>query len=493
MAYIGAVNASTFFIETDNESLIQSLYEEMRYKEPEFQQNQFSKWDGKKRLFNRKNGTFPSGMLSMVLSYCKLYEEKADIQECIKEIIRPIERKDIQEWVDNLDIRSGGNKITPYDYQVEGLYNSIKYSRYLALAATSAGKTLLQYLCCRFWQEMMGEEGKILIVVPTLQLVNQTYADFGDYSSHDSNWSVDMNCHKAGDGVSPYSRKQIIICTWQTLGKQEREYFYGFNFLMGDEAHTFGSDTLDNIANNCINCWQRLGLTATLRRNSEDHRMKVAKHFGDSLRLISTKELQDRGLATKTVVNMIGLEYPTEVRRKWRNNPNYRDEMDFLIEYEPRNDVIVRLASRLKGNSLFLFNNIEHIEIISAKLTEKGVYHFVIHGDIKVEERDDIKAIIERGDDIVLLATYGTTSTGISIKKLHNLVYAHPRKTNISIQQSIGRLLRLHDSKDIAYIYDIFDIMQFSGKKNKSMEFAGERLSIYVEEGHPINSIMMQI
>lgn len=493
MAFIGVVNASTLFIETDNESLWQGLYDSLRYKEPTFQTNKWSKWDGTVRMFNKKNGTFPSGLLSTVLKMCIEYGEKYELEPMLKTLVRDIKKEDIQDWTDNLKVSSGGIEIKPYDYQVEALYYSIKYTRYLALAATSAGKSLIQYLTARFWLEMMGDEGKILIVVPTLQLVTQLAKDFEDYSQLNG-WDSNSFVHTAGDGVSPYTRKRIVICTWQTLKNQDRDFFQPFNFLIGDEAHTFSSECLEYISNSCINCWQRMGLTGTLRRNDPDHKIRVSKIFGDVKRLVTTKQLQDRGLATKTIVNMIVLSYPTELRRKWRSDPVLEKETKILCGYEPRNNVLVNLGKKLKGNSLFLFNNIEtHLEVVKDSMIAAGLKPFVIHGDVSVEEREEIKRHIETNDNVVLLASYGTTSTGISIKKLHNLVFAYPRKSNISIQQSIGRMLRLHDSKDISYIYDIVDELKYDGRINRAMDWAAERLDLYREEGQDIRAIRKEI
>lgn len=492
-AFVGVVNASTLFLETDNDSLWQAAYETLRYQDPTFERNAWSKWDGTVRMFNKKNGTFPSGLLSMMLKLCRDYEDKVDIEPLLKNLVRDISREDIQEWVDNLNVSSGGNPIKPYDYQVEALYYSVKYTRYLALAATSAGKSLMQYMKARFWLDMMADEAKILIVVPTLQLTQQLYKDFKDYSQLNG-WDTDAYVHVAGDGVSPYTRKRIVICTWQTLKNQDREFFQPFNFLMGDEAHTFSSESLDYISSSCINCWQRVGLTGTLRRNDPNHKIRVCKIFGDSKRLVTTKQLQDRGLATKTVVNMIVMSYPTEQRRKWRNDCTLEKETKIICGYEPRNKILVNLGRKLKGNSLFLFNNIEtHLEVVKEEMIKAGLKPFVIHGDISVEEREEIKRYMETHDDVILLASYGTTSTGISIKKLHNLVFAFPSKSNIRIQQSIGRMLRIHDSKDIAFIYDLIDEMKFDGRRNRTMEWAAERLDIYREEGQTIKTIKVDI
>jgi superfamily II DNA or RNA helicase len=136
-----------------------------------------------------------------------------------------------------------------------------------------------------------------------------------------------------------------------------------------------------------------------------------------------------------------------------------------------------------------LFDRVEkHLEIIAAELREEmpGKQILVITGDVENDDRNIIKAEMENGDNIVLLASYGTMSTGVSIKKLHNLVFCHPSKSVIRVLQSLGRLLRLHDTKDVANIYDIVDVASFMGRLNHAMRHAAERLGFYQDEQHQV-------
>ena len=492
-SFIGVVSASTFFLESDNESLIETLYQNLRYDEPEFQKNPYSKWDGSVRMFKKENGTFPSGLLHKVLIECKDFGEQYELDPIIKTFVRDVKHEDIQAWVDKLPLTSGGEKITAYDYQVRGLYLSILHTRYLAKAATSAGKSLLQYLLCRFWRDMYADEGKILIVVPTLQLTHQLYSDFCDYSSTDPDFDAEALVHVAGDGVSPLSRKRIVICTWQTLVKQSREFFHSFNFLMGDEAHTFSSESLKYIAENCINAYQRIGLTGTIKED-EGHKLRVIQHFGSIQTLITSKELRDRGLATQTKVHILKVEYDSTTKKMFFEDRDYKKEMQYLCEHPWRNKLITNLGFALEGNSLFLFEKVDgHLMLVRDQMIAAGLQPYIIHGDVPSHEREEIKQKIERGENIILLATYGTTSTGISIKKLHNLIFCGPTKSFIRVVQSIGRMLRLHSSKDISNIYDIVDIAKYSGRPNKAMEWADERIDIYASEQHETKIISLKV
>jgi superfamily II DNA or RNA helicase len=82
---------------------------------------------------------------------------------------------------------------------------------------------------------------------------------------------------------------------------------------------------------------------------------------------------------------------------------------------------------------------------------------FFVHGDVGVDEREEVRRITENESDAIIVASYGTFSTGINIKNLHNIIFAAPTKSKIRSLQSIGRVLRLGDNKDKAVLYDIAD------------------------------------
>ncbi len=481
------INAAFISVQTADEGIREDLYQYMRCSDPTFVKSTYSKWDGEVRFYDKKTGKISYGLLGTILTFCKERDYTIEIDPDLKRDISPVERPDVQEWVDNLKIMDKDEVIKPYDYQVEGLYLSCKYSRMTLLAATSAGKSLLQYLIIRYNQKAVP--GRILLVVPSINLVTQMYEDFKNYSSDDE-WDVASNCHRVHEGISPYTNKSVVISTWQSLKDLPPDYFYQFSTLLGDECHLFSGASLESIGKNCINAYNRIGLTGTLK-NNKMHPLQVQQHFGTIKRIVTTKQLQDAGRAAKTKITMFQIEHTTADRKKVAGM-KYQEEMDFIMAHPYRNKLIKGLAKTLKGNSLFLFDRIEaHLEIIAEELRHEmpGKRIMVITGNVENDDRQIIKAEMEaaeNGGDIVLLASYGTLSTGVSIKQLHNLVFCHPSKSIIRVLQSIGRILRLHATKDIANVYDICDIFMYSGSVNYCMTHAGHRLQFYQSEQHPI-------
>lgn len=489
------INASKVRLNTMDEGILEDLYRTLRFKEPTFAPNKFSKWDGEVRLFDKSTRLLNYGLIYHLLDLSRIRQWSLSLDDEIKQDLKPVTKGQIEEWCDSIDLRDGGNRISPYDYQREGLYLAIRYSRITLLAATSAGKSLLQYMIIRMMQEI-NPEGKILLVVPSINLVSQMKSDFANYSSHNG-WDAEKNCHCVAEGTSPFSNKPVIISTYQSLMNLDESYFHQYTTLLGDECHLYSAKSLEKIANSCINAYNRVGLTGTLKQDRL-HPLQVSQHFGVIKRIVTTKQLQDAGRAAKTSIVMALLKYQTEERKQlFDAGGDYQKEIEYLTQHKERNRIIANLASGLKGNSLLLFERVDShlIQVFEELKQRQGVQKkfLVIHGEIGNKERDIIKAETEAGNDITILATYGCMSTGVSIKKLHNLVFCHPSKSIIRILQSIGRLLRLHSSKDVANIFDLVDDLSYMGKKNHALNHSIERYGFYTEEQHPIRSLTINI
>jgi superfamily II DNA or RNA helicase len=175
----------------------------------------------------------------------------------------------------------------------------------------------------------------------------------------------------------------------------------------------------------------------------------------------------------------------------------YEDEIQFLIGHERRNKFITNLALDLKGNSLVLYSRVEAhgailYDLINKKVTE-GRKVFFIHGGVDAEEREQVREITEQQNDAIIVASYGTFSTGINIKNLHNVIFASPSKSRIRNLQSIGRVLRKGKNKVKAKLYDIADDLTLGSRKNYTLNHFIERVKIYVQEQFNYDIISVNI
>tara|TARA_B100000427_G_scaffold301036_1_gene283925 strand:+ start:1 stop:945 length:945 start_codon:yes stop_codon:yes gene_type:complete len=300
------------------------------------------------------------------------------------------------------------------------------------------------------------------------------YKDFADYG-----WDVGSYCHKIYAGRERETNSQVIITTWQSIYKLPRQYFERFSVVVGDEAHQFKSKSLVSIMTKLADAKFRYGFTGTLD-GSQTHKLVLEGLFGPSYKIIKTDELMKKGHLAKLDINVLLLKHP----------PNkfecFEDEVQYIINHERRNKFIRNLALDLKGNTLILYARVEaHGEplyemINNNTIEERNV--FFIHGGVATEDREKVREITEQEDNAIIIASYGTFSTGINIKRLHNIIFASPSKSRIRNLQSIGRVLRKGNGKVKATLYDIADDISTKSKKNYTLNHLIERIKIYNEE-----------
>ena len=195
-------------------------------------------------------------------------------------------------------------------------------------------------------------------------------------------------------------------------------------------------------------------------------------------------ELQEKGKLAELKIYCLVLQHGKQ-EREFIKDKTYQEEMDFIVSNEKRNKYIRNLASGLQGNTLCLFQYVEKhgkdlYESIKQKAKDKQVFY--VHGGVETEQREQIRELTEKSDNSIIVASYGTFSTGINIRNLHNIIFASPSKSRISNLQSIGRGLRLKDNNTHATLYDIADDLTHNEKENYTLAHFRERINIYSGE-----------
>ncbi len=453
-------------------------------------------WDGKIKLYNAFSGLLPAGLMDYVATFARDrgYEVLVDSLVAQPEIKFDCER--VRQFIRSLNPTASGQPLEPHDHQVDAVCHAMNQSRCVLLSPTASGKSLAIYSLCRHYQNTIAPNRKILIVVPTISLVAQMYADFKDYSST-TKWNAEKNCHRITAGEAKLTDKQIVISTWQSIYKLPRAWFDNFEVVIGDEAHLFKAQSLNSIMNKLIDCPYRMALTGTLD-GSKIHKLAIEGMFGPVHRVITTKELMDRNLLTALRIECIMLRYPPDVR-KIVCGLDYHGEIEWLIGCEKRNEFIAHLASATRGNTLVLFNYVEKhgkplYELIK-KTTENMENRkvFFVAGETELEQREGIRNIVEEEENAIIVASYGTFSTGINIKSLKNVIFASPSKSRIRVLQSIGRQLRKCDGKHIAKLYDLADDLHHNENLNYTLKHFLKRIRIYESEQFRYKLIKMPI
>jgi len=434
-------------------------------------------WDGKIRLFSPATGELYAGLLPYLIKYLDDYGDNYEISEELKNE-KTIDRSTLDGFIRQLRLRSNGRNIKPRDYQVDAVDYAIRNHRALLLSPTASGKSLIIYILVRYYMLLLEKEAtdKILILVPTTSLVEQMYSDFIDYG-----WQEEY-MQKIYSGHDKNVTKRVVISTWQSIYKFPKSYFEQFGCIVGDEAHLFKAKSLTTILTKLHLCKYRFGLTGTLD-GMQTHRLVLEGLFGSLNKVISTKELIDEKTLASFKIRALVLTYP-EHECKLVKDMKYQDEIDFIVTHPKRNEFIKDLTLALKGNTLVLFQFVEKhgsvlYDLIKANTDRKVFY---VYGGTDTQTREDIRAITEKEKDAIIVASYGTFSTGINIRNLHNIVFSSPSKSRVRTLQSIGRGLRRSETKDTATLFDIADDLTYKSKRNFTINHFLERINIYNEE-----------
>lgn len=468
-------------VECEDAGVLMELSEYFTFKVPgaEFMPTFRNKmWDGKIRLFNMWTKQLYIGLMHHLEEFCRTREYKLLGQSSVVKKSE-ITTEDVVKALLDLNL-----PFNPRNYQVDAIRDGINDKRLMMLSPTGSGKSLIIYGLIR-----LATTGRVLIVVPTTSLVEQMYKDFKDYG-----FDSDENCHKIYSGHDKNTDKRIVITTWQSVYKLPKAWFKDFSMVIGDEAHLFKATSLKTLMEKCENAMLRFGTTGTLD-DAKTHKLMLEGLFGQVRRFTTSKQLMKDGQLAKLKINCLMLNYSDEVRNSTKKY-SYQEEMDFLVSHAPRNNFIKNLALDQTGNTLLLFQYVEKhgkilYEMIKEKVGDRKV--FFVYGGVNANEREDIRAITEKETDAIIVASYGTFSTGINIRNLHNIIFASPSKSKIRNLQSIGRGLRLGDNKEEATLYDISDDLSRGAHKNYTLDHAVERIKQYNEEKFKYKIIKVKI
>jgi len=423
-------------------------------------------WDGKIRLVDLRNNTIYAGLLSHIEQFAQDRDYEVQYHDSSVGLTEEFSLQEGKEFVDTLKL-----PVTIRDYQLNAFVHAVRKS----------GKSLIIYILMRYY-----EGKKALIIVPTTSLVSQLYGDF-DYYGKTEGWESKHHVHYIMAGRDKQSDMPITISTWQSLYKMPKQYFDQYDVIVGDECHLFKAKSLTSIMTKLVNAEYRFGTTGTLD-DTQTHKLILEGLFGRVKKVTTTKDLIDKNQLAKFDIKAITLKYP-EKYCKEISKKKYHEEIDFLVGCNKRNAFIRNLAVSLEGNTLVLFQYVEKhgnlLHTIIKDKVAKGRKVFYVYGGTDTELREQIRAIVETEKDSIIVASYGVYSTGVNIKNLHNIIFSHPGKSKIRVLQSIGRGLRMSESKNSATLYDIVDDLSYKAHKNFAVKHFVERYKYYMQEKFP--------
>jgi superfamily II DNA or RNA helicase len=446
-------------------------------------------WDGNITFI--KGNKVPAGLWKEVIDICKEYDLPFTLNGITNIFDSELTVETFNAWVSDFFKNSD---IKPRDYQVDAAYKILRYRRCLAELATSAGKTLISFMVVGYMLEQLGKK-KILMIVPNVSLVVQASGDFEQYNKS----RVPIRIQQIYAGVKLRPSSNIVIGTYQSLVKYDEEYFSQFDAVFVDETHKAKATSIQTIMDKCWHCDYRFGLSGTIPKRGTVSRLSLMSAMGPLVTQVKANYLQDEGHIAKCKVLQIHMDYATDSQKEafsfLSKSPQDRQklfslEQNFINENERRLDFVCNVVKKSTANSLVLFHKIAYGEKLYKKLkeiTDKKVYY--VDGSVNADIREEFKARMEKNDDVIIVASYGTFSTGISIKNIHNVFFTESFKSEVIIRQSIGRGLRLHSNKDVVKIYDFIDDFRYKIDDHDWLNYiyrhGMERRKIYKEEKFP--------
>lgn len=414
-------------------------------------------WDGVIKLYNKLTKKMYLGLIYELARFCRECDLKI-----VGDVILPqleISKDDVVDFVDALD-----TKLDKRDYQIDSIHWLLKNGRGTLLSPTASGKSLIIYAVSQFYK------GRTLIVINRIGLGLQMVKDIQSYGYKGSIYTL-------MDGADPNTNANIVVGTWHTIVKQPPEWFEQFSVICGDECHEWKAKSFRQIIDMCTDISYRFGFTGTIdTEDTEVNSLLVQGGFGKVKQFVTTKELMDDNFVSDLKINIVIFEHQQAVKKM-----GWQDEVMWLCEHEKRNKYIRNLALNLNNNTLVLFNYVEKHGSILYDLIKNSTNRpiFYIHGGTKAEQREQVRQTTIESDDVIIVASYGTFSTGVNIPNLHNVIFGSPFKSRIRNLQSIGRSLRLHETKEMAVVFDLADDLCYN---NKSMDWCVRRITRYAEE-----------
>lgn len=457
-------------------------------------------WDGKIEFF-RKKAFLPVGLWHELLSVSKQYNLGVTIDGLDRVIDLNFKFDDFKAWVDEFfkDGIGGDPNKKPRPYQIESAFKIVKFRRSSQEIATSAGKTFIVFMALAYMRAH-GLCSKFLMIVPNTTLVVQGLEDFQDYGGY----RVGMKFQQihGGEREDLRSEANVVIGTYQSLVKKEADFLSKFDCVFVDEAHQTPAKSIKEIISKCAGAKFRFGLSGTLTAAGKE----TADYFttqmclGPMVMSISPDFLFRNSYATPVDIKIVRMNYLNDetrdqlmrlrqTRTDLEGSDLYNLEKKLVIRSRERLNFVVDFILKTTKNSLVLFQSVEEaygkaiFDMIREKSADKEVFY--IDGSTKDDLREEYKRRMEEGENRILIASFGTLSTGVSIRNLHTIFLVESYKSENIIKQSLGRMMRQHEDKEVAIVIDFVDDFSVNGKMNFLMKHSEERIKIYEKEKFP--------
>jgi superfamily II DNA or RNA helicase len=449
-------------------------------------------WDGAICFVDKKLPVWrvPIGLWSEIYQIGQKYKIDVSIEGLEEIIDSSFTLDEFKKWCEEF-FKHKEKK--PRDYQIETAWKIIRFKLSVSEVATSSGKTLIAFIVLAYLKSVYRVK-KFLMVVPNTNLILQATEDFEEYGLDELDNCEIQQIHGA-------NKKKIsgglMIGTYQSLVKMGPEFFDDVEAVFVDECHQAKSTSIKKVVSKCKDSLWRFGLSGTLANKNSAEYLTIQQFLGPLIMEISPKFLFDNNYATPVNIKIVKMNWLKEDlkeklislkdnKKEIEGNEIFNIERKLVINSEKRLNFITDFILKTSKNSLVLFQSVGEgygkriYEKIREKTPEKEVYY--IDGDTDPNTREIFIKRMEEETNRILVASFGTLSTGISINNIHNIFLTESYKSEVLIKQTLGRGMRLHENKDKVNVVDFVDDFSLNGKQNYLLKHSNERIEIYKRE-----------
>lgn len=418
------------------------------------------RWNGKIKFLSDA-GKIYFRLLEDVIPYLELWGYQLELNDLRKPVELVEERIYPNFFIDD-PAHELGAVLRPY--QVDAVNAALSAGSGFILAATGAGKTLM----ISGLAKIMNRAGnRTIVIVPSSDLVEQTAAT--------------MRLGQLDVGIYSGAKKDIhhgtVVATWQAL-QNNPVVMQDFKCIIVDEAHGASAKTIGELINNHgKDCAYRFGFTGTFPKPKIDQ-LSLRGAIGGILYEISAADLIRMGYLAQLEIEPIEIQATVD-----EEFPDYGSEKTYLSKSTERLELIADLIiakAQQFGNTLVLVNSIKQGKELQ-KLIKDSVF---LHGATENEVRAEWYHMFDKVDNLIVIATFGIASTGISIDRVFNLMMVDAGKSFIRCIQSIGRGLRKASDKDRVHCCDIHANLKWSRKHYR------ERNRYYTDASYPLTKVV---
>jgi len=450
----------------------------------------YETWENRKKVtktykFLYRDKYLYKGLLSELIDFCLSVGISFVLDDKLK-----TRNKFTDEQYDKL-IEVVKPSLTPRFFQKDSIMKVIRNKQQTVLSCTSSGKSLIIYILIMFFKLIRKDKSKkSLIIVPSINLVNQIYGNFIEYAETNDKIIIGKLVRKLNSEQEKFDEfdESCLLTTWQSLQNKPSSFLDQFEMVLVDECHGAKSPVLKKkILEKCINAEYKSGVTGTMPLDDLNSKV-ITGLLGKLTYSVSQRELINMGFAPDIEIKSLILNYPKVYQKM-----NYQDECYFVNQNDKKKKVITQIIEKYdKQNVLCLFKLIKYgksiVRILKKKFPNKNIMY--IDGSILTKSREEIKKTLEENVDCILVASYRVFSTGESVKNIHTSIFTEsPGIKNYTCIQSIGRLMRKHESKDKATVWEIVDKIEYNNNYSPYGYLYNhyiKRKDFYEMEQHPV-------